>query len=83
MAITAAGSGEGTMRPRCALTRKLRPSSACAAVAPRHTMTAGFTAAISASSQGRQARISCALGFSWMRRLPTTWWRKCLTALVR
>ena len=45
-------------------------------------MTAGFTTAISASSHGRQAAISAAFGFAWIRRLPRGSHLKCLTTLV-
>ena len=44
--------------------------------------TRGFTTAISASSHGRQARISAALGFACRRRLPRGPHLKCFTALV-
>ena len=56
-------SGDSTNSPRCWLTRKVQPRSACAAVAPRQTSTRGFRTSISASSHGRQAAISRALGF--------------------
>jgi hypothetical protein len=45
-------------------------------------MTLGRTAAISESSQGRQAAISTALGFLWILRLPRGSHLKCFTALV-
>jgi hypothetical protein len=44
------------------VTRNDLPNRACAAVAPRATMIRGITAAISASSQGKQASISTAPG---------------------
>ena len=49
--------------PRCAVTLNCRPSSACAAVAPRQTMARGLTSAISVSSQGRHAAISAGVRF--------------------
>ena len=82
VAITFGASGDGTTSPRRWLTRKAAPSRLCAAVAPRQTMTSGFTTAISASSHGRQARISCAFGLAWMRRLPRGSHLKCLTTFV-
>src|SRR5205085_603298 len=54
----------------------------CAAVAPSATTIFGLTAAISASSHGKQAAISSELGFEWMRRVPRGTHLKCLTALV-
>ena len=63
-------NGEATARPRIWVTRKSRPSSDWAAVAPRQTIARGTIAAISSTSQGRQARISTAFGFLWMRGLP-------------
>ena len=63
-------AADSTNRPRSRVTRNSRPSSACAATEPRHTSTRGFTSASSDSSHGRQALISSALGFWWMRRLP-------------
>jgi hypothetical protein len=50
-AIAYGASGEGTSSPRCAVTSTERPSSACAAGAPRQTSTRGRTTASSASSQ--------------------------------
>ena len=52
----------GRIFARRRVTRKSPPSSAWAAVAPRQTMMAGASAAISASSQGWQAAISRAPG---------------------
>src|SRR6185312_10880283 len=49
------------------VTRKLEPSSAWAAVAPRQTIRRGRTVSNSASSQGRQAWISFMVGFLWMQ----------------
>ena len=62
VAVTFGASGDATKRPRCFVTRKDAPRSAWAAVAPRQTSTCGCTTAISASSQGRQAKISSASG---------------------
>jgi len=70
VAITCGAHEDATNSPRCSVTRKPRPRSAWAAVAPRQTITEGFSRAISASSQGLQAAISAAPGFLWMRRLP-------------
>ena len=39
-------------------------------MAPSNTIICGFSAAISASSHGRHASISFALGSLWMRRFP-------------
>jgi len=64
------------------VTRKARPNSACAAVAPSATIRSGFTAAISASSQGKQAVISIEPGLLWIRLVPRGTHLKCLTALV-
>ena len=61
---------EGIHWPRCVLTRKVGPRSACPAVAPRQTTTEGRISAIPRSSQGRQAWISAAFGLWWRRRLP-------------
>jgi len=58
---------------------KTFPSKACAAVAPRQTITFGRSLAISASSHGRHAAISAALGFLWMRRFPRGSQLKCFT----
>ena len=63
VAMTQRASVEGTGSPRRSVTRKSRPSSAWAAVAPRHTITRGSTAKISASNHGRQARTWCGRGF--------------------
>src|SRR6185312_7282179 len=79
--------GLGNGLPRLWVTRNALPSSDCAAVAPRQTITRGATASISASNQGWQARTSVVLGFWWMRRLPRpscpfcATHLKCLTAL--
>src|SRR6185369_7287513 len=59
----ASEGGKAAILPRCCVTLKPEPSRACAAVAPRQTMTAGLTSAISVSSHGRQAPISLARGF--------------------
>ena len=58
VASTSGASGDATNAPRCAVTLNCRPSSACAAVAPRQTIARGLTSAISVSSHGRQAAIS-------------------------
>ena len=60
---TPADEGGGRACPRCVDTRKAAPSKDCAAVAPRHTITCGRTASISAMSQGRHATTSVRLGF--------------------
>ena len=52
----AAPATKRRMSPAAATPLNVRPSNACAAVAPRHTSTRGFTSAISVSSHGRQAR---------------------------
>src|SRR5579885_2162106 len=82
VASTTGASFDSTGRPRSTLTRKLGPSRVRAAVAPRQTSTLGRTSAISASTQGRQARISMAFGLEWMRFLPRGSHLKCFTALV-
>lgn len=82
MAITWGARSDLRNSPRCMVTRKSRPSRDWAAVAPRQTITLGRMAAISASSQGRQAAISVAFGFLWMRRLPRGSHLKCFTAFV-
>ena len=81
--MTRGASGEGTNAPRCCETLNARPSSACAAVAPRQTITRGLVNAISVSSQGRHAAISAPFGLAWMRRLPRGSHLKCFTTLVR
>ena len=63
VAITKGASGDFTKLPRSRVTLNCLPSSAWAAVAPRHTRTVGCTLANSASSHGRQALISEARGF--------------------
>jgi hypothetical protein len=70
--------------PRFLITLKVRPSRAFAAVAPRQTTTRGPTMASSASSHGRQARISAAFGVLWIRRLAFASFAhlKCFTAFV-
>ena len=83
VAITRGASGEETNAPRRCETLKARPSSACAAVAPRHRITRGLVNAISVSSHGRQAAISAPFGLAWMRRLPRGSHLKCFTTLVR
>ena len=56
--------------------------SVLAAVAPRQTTTSGVRTANSDSSHGRHARMCSGPGVWWIRRLPLTVNRKCLTALV-
>jgi len=68
--------------PRLSLIGVARPSTACAAVAPMHTMTSGFNVAISASSHPWHAWISIKFGFWWRRRLPRGSHLKCFTAFV-
>jgi hypothetical protein len=58
VAMTRGAREDGMNWPRRRITLKSGPSKACAAVAPRHTIASGRVTAISASSQGRQARIS-------------------------
>ena len=82
VAITTGARADWTSSPRCCVTRNCRPRSACAAVAPRHTRTRGFTTASSASSHGEQAAISDQFGFWWIRRLPWPFHLKCLTTFV-
>ncbi|SPE55271.1 hypothetical protein SBV1_2120009 [Verrucomicrobia bacterium] len=82
VAITCDASGDGTHSPRWRLTRNSRPSSACAAVAPRQTSTSGFTVPSSASSHGRHAATSLAFGFLWICCCPLGSHLKCFTALV-
>jgi hypothetical protein len=82
VARTFGARSDSTGTPRCFVTRKLRPSSDCAAVAPSATSTRGSSTESSASSHGRQAASSSAFGFWWMRRLPRPSHLKCLTALV-
>ncbi len=72
----------GNTSPRCLVRRNCGPSRSCAAVAPRQTTMRGRTAAISASSQGRQAAISREFGFLCSRILPRGSHLKCFTALV-
>ena len=62
VAVTSGASSDGTNRPRSIETLNELPSSAFAAVAPRHTIIRGRTTAISASSHGRHALISPAFG---------------------
>jgi hypothetical protein len=70
--VTTGASGDAAVSPRWRLT----------VVAPRQTITRGRTAAISASSHGRQAAISREVGFWWMRRFSRTTHLKCLTTFV-
>ena len=64
VASTCGASGEEIHSPRCAVTRKVRPSRACAAVEPRQTITRGRSTESSASSHGRQAWISSWFGLA-------------------
>src|SRR5687768_18125226 len=82
VATMRAAAGLETTWPRCCISLKLAPSIDCAAVAPRHTTTAGLMERSSASSHGRHAFTSDARGFLWMRRLPRGSHLKCFTALV-
>src|SRR5439155_13004256 len=82
VAVTSGARGDFTNCARCTETRNFGPISACAAVEPRQTIARGLTARISASSHGRQALISTAFGFLWMRRLPRGSHLKCFTTFV-
>src|SRR5262249_2787835 len=82
VAIAIVPAGLDTNSPRRCVTLKLLPRRAWAAVAPRQTMSMGWTSAISVSSHGRQAAISAAFGLAWIRRLPRGSHLKCLTTLV-
>jgi len=84
VAIPCAASGVAIGFPRRLVTLKVRPNSACAAVAPSATMSRGFRSWSSVSSQNRQAAISPAFGRSWIRRLPVGagFYLKCFTAFV-
>ena len=82
VAVTNGARGDSTNCARWIETRNFGPITACAAVEPRQTMARGLITAISASSQGRQAVISAAFGFLWMRRLPRGSHLKCLTTFV-
>src|SRR5205823_2613799 len=79
---TGGASGDGMSFPRSFVTLKVGERSACAAVAPRQTITCGLRMAISASSHKRHAAISLRLGFSWSRRFPAARHLKCFTAFV-
>src|SRR5579884_2570349 len=68
--------------PRCWVRRNSLPRIACAAGAPRQTTMGGWISASSASSQGRQALISLALGARFFRRAPCCTQGRCLTTLV-
>ena len=50
---------------------------------PSKTRTCGSTTPISASSQGRHARMWLRLGLRWIRRFPRASQLKCFTAFVR
>ena len=75
-------SSRSTTSPRILVIGTALPSSDCAAVAPSATTRSGLISASSLSSHQRQAWISPAFGFEWMRRLPRGSNLKCLTALV-
>ena len=62
--MTGPAHSDITSSPRCCVTRKPLPSSACAAVLPSATTTFGFTSRISSRSHGLHARNSAALGFT-------------------
>jgi len=62
VANTAGARSDSITSPRCFMTLKLGPSSDFAAVAPRQMMTSGLITESSASSHGRHARTSAALG---------------------
>src|SRR5256714_13188073 len=82
VAVTSGASGDGTNVARCVDTLNFGPITACAAVEPRQTIARGLMTSTSASSHGRQALISAAFGFLWMRRLPRGSHLKCFTTLV-
>ena len=82
VAVTCSARSDSISSPRCCVTRKSRPKSDCAAVAPRQTITRGWTTSSSASSHGRHATVSDQVGFWWIRRLPRACHLKCLTAFV-
>src|SRR5260370_39916405 len=63
VAVTNGARSDFTNVPRWMLTLNFGPNSACAAVDPRQMITRGLTTLISASSHGRQALISIAVGF--------------------
>ncbi len=68
MQAPAQGTSSGS--PRWRVTRKERPIRSCAAVAPSAITRSGCKTANSASSHGRQAAISRALGFLCSPPLP-------------
>src|SRR5436190_23762916 len=82
VAVTSGASGDWANVARCVDTLNFGPITACAAVDPKQTIARGLITWISASSHGRQALISAAFGFLWMRRLPRGSHLKCLTTLV-
>jgi len=75
-------SGEDNQRPRFFRIGNSRRKIDRTAVAPIQIRTFGLTPCISASSHGRHASISRALGFWWIRRFPAALHLKCLTAFV-
>lgn len=84
VAITGQAHSDSATSPRCWVTRKLLPKSACAAVLPSTTTTLGSTSRSSSRSHGLQARTWAALGFLYSLRLISSWRTnlKCLTTLV-
>ena len=82
VAVSQGAQGVSKSLPRSTVILNFEPISDCAAVAPRQTITWGFTIASSVSSQGRQALTSPIVGLAWMRFLPRGSHLKCLTALV-
>ena len=82
VAIVVGASAQSGTIPCCSVTRKFRPRSALAAVAPRRIRTSGAMWESSSCSQIEQASISLLFGLSWMRRFPRAFHLKCLTAFV-
>ena len=76
--------GNGSTTPRDFVTRNVRPSNVCAAVAPSATTSRGRSTANSAWSHGLHASTSRVSGFTWTGRLPVGdgVHLTCLTALV-
>src|ERR1700752_5507947 len=75
-------NGEHIQRPRFFKIGNCRRKIDRTAVAPIQITTLGALSRISASSHGRHASISRALGFWWILRFPTARHLKCLTAFV-
>src|SRR5207302_9570952 len=82
VAVTNGASVDSTNCARWIETRNFGPITAWAAVDPRQMIARGLITLTSASSHGRQAVISAAFGFLWMRRLPRGSHLKCLTTFV-